>query len=232
MKTRVVKVRLTYPSAPLGTYANVAKVKVSLPKALPSRLTTLQKACTSQTFDADPGKCPGESIVGHAEVITPLLPVPLVGNAYFVSHASEAFPDLTIVLKGYGITVDLVGSTNIKNGITTTTFKTTPDVPFSSFELNLPAQKYSALTANTNLCKSPLIMPTEFQAQNGAELHQSTRISVTGCPKALTNRQKLQKALKACHKKHSKARKSCEAQARRRYGAKRGKGKKGAGKGK
>jgi hypothetical protein len=224
-----LKVRLSYPSAPLGTYANVAKVKVSLPKALPSRLTTLQKACTSQTFDADPGKCPGESIVGHAEVITPLLPVPLTGNAYFVSHASEAFPDLTIVLKGYGITVDLVGSTNIKNGITTTTFKSTPDVPFSSFELNLPAQKYSALTANTNLCKSPLIMPTEFQAQNGAELHQSTRISVTGCPRALTNRQKLAKALKACKRKHGKGRSKCEAQARGRYGAKKAKGKKGSG---
>jgi hypothetical protein len=218
-----LNVKLTYPSAPLGTYANVGRVKVSLPKQLPSRLTTLNKACIAQTFEADPGKCPAESVVGQAKVITPLLPVPLQGSAYFVSHASEAFPDLTIVLKGYGITVDLVGSTNIKNGITTTTFKAPPDVPFSSFELNLPAQRYSALTANTDLCKAraKLLMPTEFTAQNGLEVHQNTKIALTGCPKALTKAQKLKKALKACREKRNEAKRtSCEAQARRRYGAK------------
>jgi hypothetical protein len=216
-----LKVRLSYPSAPVGTYANVAKVKVSLPKQLPSRLTTLQKACTSATFDQNPAGCPNESIVGQAKVITPLLPVPLTGPAYFVSHGGEAFPDLTIVLQGYGVTVDLVGSTQIKNGITTSTLKATPDVPFSSFELTLPQGKFSALAANANLCKSNLVMPSEFQAQNGAELKQQTKIQVTGCPKAhLTRKAKLAKALKVCHKKKGQRRKSCERQARRRFGVK------------
>ena len=27
-------------------------------------------------------------------------------------------------------------------------------------------------------------MPTQFDAQNGAVVHQSTKITVTGCPKA------------------------------------------------
>ena len=31
-----------------------------------------------------------------------------------------------------------------------------------------------------------LQMPTEFVAQNGAEIHQNTPITVTGCPKAQT----------------------------------------------
>jgi hypothetical protein len=217
-----LKVKLTYPTGPLGTYANLAKVKVSLPKQLPSRLTTLNKACVSAVFEANPLNCPKESIVGKAKVLTPLLPVPLEGSAYFVSHASESFPDLTIVLKGYGITIDLVGNTQIKKGITTTTFKSTPDVPFSSFELNLPAQPYSALTANTNICKSgtKLSMPTEFQAQSGGTpINQSTPIAITGCAKPPTRAQQLSKALKACHKKKSKAkRKGCEAQAHKRYG--------------
>ena len=213
-----LSVKLTYPRGPLGTYANVAKVKVSLPKQLPSRLTTLQKACTSSVFEANPANCPKESIVGQAKVLTPLLPVPLTGPAYFVSHAAEAFPDLTIVLKGYGITVDLVGNTQIKKGVTMNTFKATPDVPFSSFELNLPQGKFSALTANADLCKSKLLMPTEFQAQNGAEMRQETKITVSGCPKPLTNKQKLAKALKACHKKKDNARRAgCEAQAHKRY---------------
>jgi hypothetical protein len=217
-----LSVKLTYPPNALGSYANVAKVKVSLPKQLPSRLTTLQKACLAQVFDQNPDNCPAASRVGQAKVITPAIPEPLTGPAYFVSHGGEAFPDLTIVLKGYGITVDLVGSTQIKNGITTSTFKATPDVPFNSFELTLGQGANSALAANGDLCKSKLTMPTEFTAQNGAVLKQTTPIAVTGCKKAKPTRQQLlAKALKQCHKKQSKAkRRSCEAQARKRYGAK------------
>ncbi len=178
-----LQVKVSYPTAPLGTYANLAKAKVSLPKQLPSRLTTLQKACTAAVFDQSPANCPAASIVGKAKVITPAIPEPLEGNAYFVSHGGEAFPDLTIVLKGYGVTVDLVGSTQIKNGITTSTFKATPDVPFNSFELNLPQGPNSALAANADLCKSKLTMPTELTAQNGKVLTQATPIKVSGCKK-------------------------------------------------
>ena len=132
-------VKLTYPSAPFGSQANIARVKVELPKQLPSRLTTLQKACTNATFEADPARCPAASIVGHAKAITPLIPVPLEGPAYFVSHGGEAFPSLVLVLQGYGVTIDLVGTTFIdKAGITSSTFKTVPDQPVNTFELTLP----------------------------------------------------------------------------------------------
>jgi hypothetical protein len=177
-------VKLTYPRAPFGSQANIAKVKVSLPRQLPSRLTTLQKACIAAQFNANPAGCPMASIVGHAKAITPLLPVPLEGPAYFVSNGGEAFPNLIIVLQGYGVTVDLVGDTFInKRGITSSTFKTVPDAPFSSFELILPEGKFSALAAPGNLCKSKLTMPTVFVAQNGSEIHQRTKITVTGCHK-------------------------------------------------
>jgi hypothetical protein len=176
--------KLTYPNAPQGSQANIRSVKVDLPKQLPSRLTTLQKACTAAQFASNPAGCPAASVVGHATAITPLIPVPLVGPAYFVSHGGEAFPSLIVVLQGYGITIDLVGTTFIsKAGITSSTFKTVPDQPVTSFELTLPQGKYSALAANGNLCKSKLAMPTAFVAQNGAVIHQSTKIAVTGCAK-------------------------------------------------
>jgi hypothetical protein len=215
-------VKLTYPNAPQGSEANIARVKVDLPKQLPSRLTTLQKACTAAQFEANPAGCPAASVIGHAKAITPILPVPLEGPAYFVSHGGEAFPSLIVVLQGYGVTVDLVGTTFIsKTGITSSTFKTVPDVPVGSFELTLPQGPYSALTAIGNLCTSRLSMPTEFVAQNGVVIHQTTPVGVTGCPKkkTLTRAQKLAAALKLCHKDHGKAkRQKCERVARKKYG--------------
>ena len=194
-------VALTYPSAPRGTQTNIKSVKVDLPKQLPSRLTTLQKACTSKAFEANPSQCPADSRVGIAKATTPILPVPLEGPAYFVSYGDLKFPELIVVLQGYGFTIDLHGETFIsKKGITSSTFRTIPDQPVTSFELTLPAGPDSALAANGNLCtvKGGLKMPTAFVAQNGLTLKQSTPIHVSGCPKA-----KAKKARKAAHHKRS-----------------------------
>ena len=212
-------VKIVYPTAAPGanqasSQSNIASVKVDLPKQLPSRLTTLQKACTNAQFEANPAGCPAASLVGHARVVTPILPVPLEGPAYFVSHGGEAFPSLIVVLQGYGVTVDLVGTTFIsKAGITSSTFKTTPDVPFSSFELTLPQGKYSALTANVpvkdnySLCGQKLAMPTAFNAQDGAVIHESTPVSVIGCPPARAKKvaKVKKKQGKAKHKQAGKA---------------------------
>jgi hypothetical protein len=188
--------KIVYPTTPLGanqasSQANIASVKVDLPKQLPSRLTTLQKACTNAQFEANPAGCPAASLVGHATAVTPVLPVALTGPAYFVSHGGEAFPSLIVVLQGDGVTVDLVGTTFIsKAGITSSTFKQVPDVPIASFELTLPEGKYSALATNLpakakgSFCGQKLTMPTAFTGQNGAVIHESTPVSVTSCPKA------------------------------------------------
>jgi hypothetical protein len=183
--------KLSYPKAAQGTQADIKAVKVDLPKQLPSRLTTLQKACTAKQFETNPANCPKASKIGYAKVSTPLLPVPLEGPAIFVSHGGEAFPSLTMVLQGYGVTVDLVGTTYISHaGITSTTFKTVPDVPFNTFELTLGQGPYSALAANLptkdkgSFCGQTLSMPTAFVAQNGLEIHESTKLSVSGCSKA------------------------------------------------
>ena len=178
-------VQLTYPNAPQGTQTNIKLVKVELPKRLPSRLPTLQKACPEKTFEANPALCPPASVIGHATATTPILPVPLTGPAYFVSYGGAKFPELIIVLQGYGVTLDLHGETYIsKQGVTSSTFKTVPDDPIGSFELTLPQGQYSALAAIGNPCKGTLTMPTEFLAQNGDAIHENTKIAVTGCPKA------------------------------------------------
>ena len=132
------------------------------------------------------------------KAVTPLLPVPLVGPVYLVSHGGAAFPDLVVVLEGYGVRVDLVGAVFIsKKGITSTTFANVPDVPVSSFELFLPQGAHSALAATGDLCTSKLVMPTAFTAQDGAQLRLSTKITVTGCPKVVKKAKKAKKAKQA-----------------------------------
>jgi hypothetical protein len=164
--------------------ANIASVVTTQPFALPSRLSTLQKACTEG--QAGPKlvnilTCPETSKVGEVTAVTPTLPGTMKGPAIIVSHGGEAFPDLDLVLEGAGVRVILVGNTRIKSGITTTTFAANPDVPIKSFSLNLPTGPHSLLSANGSLCTKPLVMPTTITGQNGKKVVQQTKISVSGC---------------------------------------------------
>jgi hypothetical protein len=174
-------------SAGIGQ-ANIHKVDLQLPQALPSRLSTLQKACLAATFESNPASCGPESVIGKATIHTPLLNSALSGPAYLVSHGGAAFPDIEFVLQGEGVTLVLDGKTEIKNGITYSKFETTPDAPFTSFETELPAGPHSILGAyvkNTpyDLCGANLAMPTEITGQNGAVIRRTTTITTEGgCP--------------------------------------------------
>jgi uncharacterized repeat protein (TIGR01451 family) len=220
--------KIAYPSGAQGRQAWFSEAKFDLPKQLPARLTTLQKACLASVFESNPAGCPPASLIGHAVVHTPVLPVPLAGPVYFVSHGGEKFPDAVIVLQGDGVTVDLVGETfiNGKTGITSATFRNTPDVPFENIEVTIPAGPFSEFGANLpasahgSFCGQKLVMPTLFKAQNGLEIHANTPVGVTGCAKAKTRAQLYAAALKACHRDKNKAkRKKCEATARKKYGS-------------
>jgi hypothetical protein len=175
----ILVVKVAYPA---GAQANIKSVLVTLPRLLKARTSTLNNACPEATFHANPLGCPPLSKVGTATVTTPVLPDKLTGTAIFVSHGGAAFPDLDLVLQGDGVTVILIGNTNIVNGITTSNYASIPDVPVSSFEVRLPTSKDSVLSAIGNLCKSALIMPTTITAQNGKVINQKTKVAVGDCP--------------------------------------------------
>ena len=165
--------------------ANIREMQLQLPKQLPSRLTTLQKACVAASFEAalPPGSCSTVARVGSVAVTTPVLPGVLRGPAYLISHGGESFPDLDLVLQGDGVEVVLVGHTHIsRTGITTSTFESLPDVPISSVEVDLPVGPYSALATDGRLCHAGLAAPTTIIAQNGAKVTQDTKIAVSDCP--------------------------------------------------
>ncbi len=214
-------------SAGIGQ-ANIAKLAIQIPKALSSRLSTLQKACTERAFNTNPASCDPASVIGHAIVHTPVLKNPLIGPAYLVSHGGAEFPDLEFVLQGEGITIVVDAKTNIKNGITYSHLETVPDASFTSFETELPAGPDSVFTPNVpekedfSLCKTSLQLPVSITAQNGDTLQQTTNVAITGChthaSTRLTNTQRLAKALKACRKdKNKRKRIVCEHQAHKKY---------------
>jgi hypothetical protein len=162
--------------------SNIRKVELQIPKSLPSRLTTLQKACSDKQFAINPAGCPEGSAIGTAKAITPLLSSPLEGPAYLVSHANAAFPDVVFLLQGEGVHVELVGNTDIKNGITYSRFETVPDAPIRSFETFFPSGPASVLGAFGNLCEQTLTIPTKIVGQNGMLLQRQTPVAVNGCP--------------------------------------------------
>ena len=185
--------KIAYPKGAMGSQSWMKEMKFDIPRQLPARLTTIQKACLAHVFETERQNCPPASIIGHVLVHTPVLPVPLEGPLYFVSYGGAAFPDAVAVIKGYGITIESHGKTfiNGKTGVTSATFESVPDVPFESIEVTVPQGKYSEFGANLpkgglNFCGQKLTMPILFKAQNGAEIHQETPVSVTGCPPSVS----------------------------------------------
>jgi hypothetical protein len=191
LDTKIAMPAAVAGSGMVGADANIASVKVELPKQLPARNTTLQKACLAAVFEANPASCPAGSDVGSVVVHTPVLASPLVGPAYLVSYGGAKFPDMVMILQAEGVKIEVTGSIYVsKKGITSVTVKSVPDAPITSFELKTPTGPYSVLTSYVpakdefNLCGQSLAMPTEITAQNGLMFKQSTKIAITGCTTA------------------------------------------------
>jgi hypothetical protein len=224
---------VTVESPGLGQ-ANIHKVDLTIPAVLPSRLTTIQKACVDAVFEANPAACDEGSLIGEGIVHTPVFKNPLRGPAYLVSHGGAEFPDVEFVLQGEGVKIVLDGKTYIHAGVTYSKFESSPDAPFTKFETLFPAGPHSALTPSVpesedfNLCKQNITLPTEITGQNGAFISVTTPVTITGCSGVLpskvvkpTKAQLLAKALKACKKDKKKSKRvACEKAARKKYGSK------------
>ncbi len=196
---RLTGASLTVKVAQKPGEANIRKVDLQLPTKLPARLATLRKACTEAQFAANPAGCPPESVIGEGSAVTPVLNVPLTGPAYIVSHGGAAYPDVVFVLQGAGVRIDLTGGTQIKKDFTFSRFETVPDAPISSFEARLPEGPHSVLTSNLpgkaheDFCGLGMTMPTTITAQNGAQVTQLTKVTVSGCPKKRTQKKRKSK---------------------------------------
>ena len=168
----------------------IKSVAVTLPKQLPSRLIpTINNACVQDVFENDPANCPEDSYVGTVTAKTPVFPDPLVGPVYVIARAKEV-PQVVAVLRGQGIAkgidLKLYGDIIIDSGggRSKSTFNMVPDVPISSFTMNLPAGPHSILDAPTyDVCQGPLKIGVNIIAQNGKRQDSNETVKVEDCPK-------------------------------------------------
>ena len=157
-------------------------VRVTLPKALNSRLAVVNRACSLEEFRAQ--RC-GRARIGSAVAVTPLLRDPLRGSAYFVRNPARRLPDIMVALRGQ-VEFELVGRVTIPRDLTLrTNFDLVPDVPITMFRLDLVAGRNGPVGAVQDLCaartRRALVARVALRAQSGRLIERDQRIRVAGC---------------------------------------------------
>lgn len=178
--TTPLSVNLTIPR---GKQANLRSVRVVLPRTLNARLRIVNRACTLAAFHA--GRCGADAHIGSAVAVSPLLHNPLRGDVFFVRSGVRRLPDLMVKLRGQ-VDIVLAGKVSIPRDLTLgTTFDTVPDVPVSSFRLDLVAGRNGPVGAVQNLCtkraRRASVARLEFIAHNGDKIRRNQRMQIAGC---------------------------------------------------
>jgi hypothetical protein len=169
----------TFKAAP--GEANTQRVSVSLPSSELLDNAHIGTVCTRVQFAAS--SCPAGSRLGRGEATSPLLDEPLKGNVYLRS-SNHQLPDLVVDLKGQ-IDFELAARVDsAKTGGLRTTFETVPDVPVTSFSLDLLGGKKGLLQNSSTLCGRPKRAMTKLFSQNGERLKTKTKLEVSCAKKA------------------------------------------------
>ncbi len=176
--------------------ANIASAQVRLPKAAFLDNDNIGQVCTRPQFTAH--QCPAGSIYGKATATTPLLGYPLAGPVYLRANPAHKLPDLVVGFNGPAsqpIEIELAGKTDSVKGALRNTFEAVPDVPVSSFQLELFGGKKGLIEMSTGFCSNPKAA-VSFTAQNGKVTESAPKVAAK-CPK----KKKLKKGKGGKHKR-------------------------------
>ena len=179
--TRGSHPKLSATLTPRPGDANVSFAQVRLPKTAFLDQAHIKTVCTRVQFAAE--ACPAGSIYGSAEAVTPLLDYPLRGTVYLRS-SSHTLPDLVVAFRGpdyQPIKFALAGVTDSVNGALRNTFEAAPDVPVSSFRLQLFGGKRGLVVLTSGFCANRGAL-VRMRAHNGRQLtaHPKVRASCRG----------------------------------------------------
>lgn len=173
--------------------ANTKSVAVALPTGELLDNAHIGTACTRAQFAAN--ECPAGSVLGDAEVTTPLLDHPLKGHAYLRS-SSHKLPDLVVDLNGQ-IHIVLVGRIDtVDGGALRTTFETLPDTPVSTFRLDLAGGSKGLIINSRSLCGQGKKAAVQMLGQNDAVVEAKTKLK-TSCGAKARHKRHLRRAWRA-----------------------------------
>ena len=164
------RVKVTQPE---GEAEHPQGASCSCPSELPSRLTTIQKACTEQQFASKPeaAGCPEASRDRLGQGHHAALDAPLEGPGLPGLPRQRGVPRRRVPAPRRRTCTSSSRAHRHQKGAAraspTRASKRFPTQPISSFEAVLPQGPHSALGAVGDLCAQPLIAPTTLTAQNG-----------------------------------------------------------------
>jgi hypothetical protein len=173
--------------------ANNGKVVVTLPESLVLDPENANGLC--EPVDAARDTCPAASIVGSVKAVTPVLRGTVDGPVYFVrgertdpktGRVIKTLPKLYVPLTSSEnplVKIDLRADSSVDDeDRLVTTFDGLPDVPLSSFELNLIGGKHGILVVpDANVCATAQYADNVFTGQNGKRYISKTGLAAT-CP--------------------------------------------------
>jgi hypothetical protein len=146
--------------------ANSRAISVTLPSNELLDNAHIHTVCTKVNFASH--ACPAGSLLGHATITTPLLDLPLTGNAYLRSSGS-GLPDLALDLGGQ-FHIEALAHIDAVNGGLRTTFQTVPDVPLGTVALDLLGGAKGLIQNSESLCGADRKAAVIMRAQSGRSI--------------------------------------------------------------
>jgi hypothetical protein len=178
--------------------AGIAANAVTLPFELGPNLAAFDVLCTSAQLAAS--ACPAGSQVGTTTATSAFVATPLSGPVYLVQQPGVILPALVADLRGRVHVQLTIANTILGGRLIKSTTTGVPDLPVSTFDLNLDGGPGSPLENKFDLCRKgskirTMTADVSFTGQNGATVASKPRLKVPGCRPAVTA--KLRHALRA-----------------------------------
>jgi hypothetical protein len=152
--------------------ANSRRVSVTLPKGEQLDNGHIGTVCRREEFANN--RCPADSLVGRAQVVTPLLDEPLAGPVY-LRASSHKLPDLAMDLEGQ-VDFELIGRVDSVNSRLRTTFEGVPDAPVSRVTFDLLGGRKGLLINSESLCGSRKRATVRMAGQNGDVVKKTPKL--------------------------------------------------------
>jgi hypothetical protein len=149
--------------------ANLEAMHITLPGALKFDISGLGEVCPRR--DATDDLCSPRARVGRALVRSPLLDKPMRGSVYVVQPRDGGLPDLWIGVSALGMHLDIRGTTSTRDGHLVTNLVGLPDMPLSTFSMQLGGGGRGVLSLRSDPCArgddSGLVSSLSAKGQDG-----------------------------------------------------------------